>query len=89
MSLTEQTPLLSIGEHASRQSLYSKIVTLLRPEDEPSWLDSFRWFFFGSWLNTLLLFVPVATTAHCLNWEAPLRFGLCFVAIISLAKVRI
>jgi Ca2+:H+ antiporter len=88
MSL-EQTPLLSIGEYAPRRSLYSKILTLLRPEDEPSWLVSFRWFFLGSWLNTLLLFVPVAATAHCLNWEAPLRFGLCFVSIISLAKVRI
>jgi len=87
MSLTEQTPLLSIGEHAPHRSLYSKIVTLLRPEDEPSWLVSFRWFFFGSWLNILLLFVPVAATAHCLNWEAPLRFGLCFVSIISLAKL--
>jgi Ca2+:H+ antiporter len=89
MSLTEQTPLLSASEYSPRQSLYSKIVTFLRAEDEPSWLVSFRWFFFGSWLNTLLLFVPVTATAHYLNWEAPLRFGLCFVSIISLAKVRI
>jgi Ca2+:H+ antiporter len=51
------------------------------------WHDSYRWFLFRSWLNVLLLFVPVAGAAHYLSWDAPLRFGFCFISIISLAKV--
>jgi hypothetical protein len=51
-------------------------------------LSSYRWFFFGSKLNILLLLAPVAAVAHYQNWDAPLRFGFSFVAIIPLAKVR-
>ena len=89
MSPSEQSPLLN-GEWRPRQSrsYYQKLVTLLKAEDEPSWLDSFRWFILGSWVNLLLLLVPVAAASHCLNWDAPLRFGFCFIAIVPLAKVR-
>jgi Ca2+:H+ antiporter len=84
----EQTPLLN-GNRRQRRgpSFYRKIVALLKGDGEPSWLNSYRWFLFGSWLNLLLLLVPVAAAAHYLNWDAPVRFGLSFVAIIPLAKV--
>jgi Ca2+:H+ antiporter len=82
MSSTEQTPLLN-GHPRARTS----IMAFVRAEGEPSWLDSFRWFVFGSWLNLLLLLVPVAAAAHYLHWDAPLRFGLSFIAIVPLAKV--
>ena len=83
---TEHTPLLSDYLRVHR-SFYSKIVSLLEAEDEPSLLDSYRWFFLGSWLNFLLLLAPVAVAAHYLQWDAPLRFGFSFIAIIPLAKV--
>ncbi|KAN0130548.1 Sodium/calcium exchanger domain containing protein [Lactarius tabidus] len=72
MSPTEQSPLLDRRTFA---------------EGEPSWLDSYRWLLFSSWLNLLLPLVPVAAAAHYLNWDAPLRFGSSFLAIIPLAKL--
>ena len=89
MSPSEQSPLLN-GDGQRRQSRtrYQKLLALLRAENEPSWLDSFRWFVFGSWPNLLLLLVPVAAASHFLDWDAPLRFGFCFIAIVPLAKVR-
>jgi Ca2+:H+ antiporter len=84
----EQTPLLNChGRQSSSPPFYLKIVALLKAEGEPSWLDSYRWFIFGSWWNLLLLLTPVAAAAHYLNWDAPLRFGLSFVTIMPLAMV--
>ncbi|KAH9066475.1 Calcium/proton exchanger [Lactarius vividus] len=83
---TEQSPLLN-GHSRQRRSLYQSIVVLVKAEGEPSWLASYRWFIFGSWLNLLLLLVPIAAASHYLNWDAPLRFGFSFVAIIPLAKL--
>ena len=86
MSYSEQTPLLN--GNSRNLSLYPKMVSLLKAEGEPSWLDSYKWFIFGSWSNLLLLLIPVAAAAHYLSWDAPLRFGFSFVAIIPLARVR-
>jgi hypothetical protein len=89
VSPSEQSPLLnSDGRRRQSPTFYRKLHALLKAEGEPSWLDSFRWFIFGSWANLLVLLVPVAAASHFLNWDAPLRFGFCFVAIIPLAKVR-
>jgi Ca2+:H+ antiporter len=88
MPTSDQTPLLNSNWRQRRnRSCFSKIIARLTAEGEPSWLNSYRWFLFGSWLNLLLLLTPVAVVAHYLNWDAPLRFGLCLVAIIPLAKV--
>ena len=87
MSSSEQTPLLSDHRRSSYWSLYSNVAETLTAEGQPSWHDSYRWFIFRSWLNVLLLFLPVAGAAHYLSWDAPLRFGFCFISIISLAKV--
>jgi hypothetical protein len=85
---SERSPLLNGNLQRPPSSFYQRILTLLKAEGEPSWLASFRWFIFGSWANLLLLLVPVAAVAHYANWDAPLRFGFSFVAIIPLAKVR-
>lgn len=61
---------------------------VIKAEGEPSWLQSYRWFFFGSWVNVLLVFVPLSALAHFLNWDAALRFSFSFMAIVPLAKVR-
>ncbi|KAG6822881.1 hypothetical protein H0H92_012187, partial [Tricholoma furcatifolium] len=53
---------------------------------EPSLVDSFRWIFFSSWANILLVFIPLSFISHNLNWDAGLRFGFSFFAIIPLAK---
>jgi hypothetical protein len=90
MSPSERSPLLNgdDGRRPQSRSFYQKLLALLRAEGEPSWLDSFRWFILGSWANILLLLVPVAAASHFLDWDAPLRFGFCFIAIVPLAKVR-
>jgi hypothetical protein len=87
MPSTEHTPLLN-GQLGPAESFYLKFLTFLKAEGEPSWLSSYRWFLFGSKLNILLLLAPVAAVAHYQNWDAPLRFGFSFAAIIPLAKVR-
>lgn len=50
-------------------------------------MQSFYFFIFGSWLNILLLFVPLSVISHHLNWDAALRFSFSFVAILPLAKL--
>ncbi len=84
---TEQSPLLN-GNPQPRRSFYQSILTFVKAEGELSWLASYRWFIFGSWLNLLLLVVPVAAAAHYWHWDAPLRFASSFVAMIPLGKVR-
>ncbi|TFK30147.1 calcium/proton exchanger [Coprinopsis marcescibilis] len=94
MSPHEDTPLLphsnANGEngHASqRLPLGQRIVKLFKAEGEPSWLQSYRWFIFGSYANILLLFVPLSAVAHYSDWDAALRFSFSFLAIVPLAKL--
>jgi Ca2+:H+ antiporter len=44
-------------------------------------------FFFFSWFNILLVFVPLSAAAHYGNWDAKFRFSFSFLAIIPLAKL--
>ncbi len=85
---SERTALLT-GEngHAPRQSFVQRALAVIEAKDEPSWGKSLRFFFLGSYLNVLLLFVPLSAVAHYLNWDAALRFSFSFIAIIPLAKV--
>lgn len=71
----------------SRLPLGRRVAKLLKAEGEPSWLQSYRWFFFGSWSNILLVFVPLSAVAHHSDWDAALRFAFSFIAIIPLAKL--
>ncbi|ESK90188.1 calcium:hydrogen antiporter [Moniliophthora roreri MCA 2997] len=83
MSSSEQTPLLPNGS----RDMYASESTLTGAEGEPGYYESFRFFLFGSWLNILLLFVPLSIISHHLNWDAALRFSFSFIAIIPLAKL--
>ncbi|ETW86146.1 H+/Ca2+ exchanger Vxc1-like protein [Heterobasidion irregulare TC 32-1] len=86
MPASETTPLLANG-HGGHHSFSQRIVALVKAEGEPSWLASLKWFIFGSWLNLLLVFIPLSTLAHFLNWDAALCFSFSFIAIVPLAKL--
>ncbi|CEH13548.1 calcium proton exchanger [Ceraceosorus bombacis] len=53
----------------------------------PTLLSSFRWLIFSSWLNILLVFVPLGFLAEKLHWGAATIFTLNFLAIVPLAKL--
>jgi len=85
---SDRTPLLPNGNDSEPRTPFSqRIRALLAAEGEPSWLESYKFFLFGSWLNVLLIFVPLSIIAHTLNLDAALRFSFSFIAIMPLAKV--
>ncbi|KAF8163521.1 Sodium/calcium exchanger protein-domain-containing protein [Crassisporium funariophilum] len=69
------------------RSRSQRFSAFIKAEGEPTWIQSYRWFFFGSWLNVLLVFVPLSSIAHHMQWDAALRFSFSFFAIIPLAKL--
>ncbi|KIP12345.1 hypothetical protein PHLGIDRAFT_113821 [Phlebiopsis gigantea 11061_1 CR5-6] len=81
---TEQTPLLN--GHANN-GFSHRLSRFLKPQDQPGWISSFRFFFFGSWLNILLVFIPLSILSHYANWDAALRFSFSFIAIMPLAAL--
>lgn len=85
MSTDEHSPLLP--HHNGSISLSQRIFSVVKAEGEPTWLASFNYFIFGTYLNVLLIFVPLSIIAHHLNWDAALRFSFSFLAIVPLAKV--
>ncbi|KAJ7264958.1 Sodium/calcium exchanger protein-domain-containing protein [Mycena haematopus] len=82
---SETTPLLN--GNGSDTTFVHRFKSLIAAEGEPSWIQSYRFFIFGSYLNLFLLFVPLSALAHFLNWDAALRFSFSFIAIIPLAKL--
>ncbi|KAG7448245.1 Calcium/proton exchanger [Guyanagaster necrorhizus] len=87
---SELTPLLPTTNglaNGTRSSFIKRCSAVFKAEGEPSWLDSYKFFLLGSYLNVLLLFVPLCATAHYLNWDAGLRFSFSFIAIVPLAKL--
>ncbi|KAK0463579.1 Sodium/calcium exchanger protein-domain-containing protein [Desarmillaria tabescens] len=87
---SEQTPLLPTTNGTANgihPTFIKRCSAVFKAEGEPSWLDSYKFFLFGSYLNILLLFVPLCATAHYLNWDAGLRFAFSFIAIVPLAKL--
>jgi len=89
---TENSPLLPTnGEgngSATHTSLASRFVSFVKAEGQPSFYQSYKWFFFSSWFNILLVFVPLSVIAHHLNLDVAMRFSFSFLAIMPLAKVR-
>jgi hypothetical protein len=73
----------------SRPSSFARIKYVLSAQDQPSYAQSFRFFLFGNWWNILLVFIPLSFLSHHLNWDAGLRFGFSFMAIMPLAQVCI
>ncbi|KAI0086217.1 Sodium/calcium exchanger protein-domain-containing protein [Irpex rosettiformis] len=90
----ESTPLLRQNGSAPRepsvpQTFSQRVGAFLNPaaHGEPGWLHSYKFFFFGSWLNILLIAVPLSAVAHYSNWDAGLRFSFSFIAIMPLAAL--
>jgi Ca2+:H+ antiporter len=85
---SETTPLLQNGgESPDDRSVVHQFLDLVKGEGEPSWAASFRWFFFGNYLNLLTVFIPLSFVSHNLDWDAASRFAFSFIAIVPLAKV--
>lgn len=88
-TVTDRTPLLENGHGAQPpKPFFARLADSLNVEDQPSWLASYKFFLFGSYLNILLLFVPLSFISHFLDWDAALRFSFSFIAIMPLAAVR-
>jgi len=76
MPADESSPLLpSTGQNGRRQS----------KAFDP--LGSSRHLLLGSWINVLLVTVPLCFVAEMLHWTAAARFATSFFAIVPLAKL--
>ncbi|KAG2108644.1 Sodium/calcium exchanger protein-domain-containing protein, partial [Suillus discolor] len=89
MSSSESAPLLGNGGHTGHKNLpfTRRIVDYMKGEGEPSWEESFKFFIFGTWLNILLVFVPLSFISHNMNWDVGLVFLFSFMAIVPLSKL--
>ena len=88
---SERSPLLPNGSEQPAppaRSFAQKATAFFKAEGEPGWIASYKHFLLGSWLNVLLIFIPLSFISHHLNWDAALRFVFSFIAIVPLAKVR-
>jgi Ca2+:H+ antiporter len=83
MSPSQATTLLPPVENNTDRTL----LAIVKGEGEPSWSQSYKWFFFSSYFNVLLVFVPLSALANYLHWDVSLRFSFSFLAIVPLAKV--
>ena len=84
----ESDPLLPAHQNGSaRPSFFQRTIAAIKAEGEPTWIESYRYFFFGSWLNVFLVFVPLSFVSHWSGWDAALSFSFSFLAIVPLAKV--
>lgn len=91
MSGNETSPLLQNGHSnggSQHQFVHRFAHFLSTPDDEPTWLASYKFFIFGSYFNILLVFIPLSFISHWLDWDAALRFSFSFIAIMPLAKVH-
>ncbi|KZP01161.1 putative VCX1-vacuolar Ca++/H+ exchanger [Calocera viscosa TUFC12733] len=77
----ENTGLLSNG------SARRTFTDVLKGRGEPSWASSLKFYLLSSWVNALLVFVPLSAAAHFAQWDAGARFALSFMAIVPLAKL--
>ncbi|KAF8517602.1 Sodium/calcium exchanger protein-domain-containing protein [Hysterangium stoloniferum] len=87
---SERSPLLDSGnghQNASERSFGGRVVAFMKGEGEPGFPASYYYFFFSSWFNLFLIFVPLSGLSHYLKWDAGLRFVFSFLAIIPLAKL--
>lgn len=86
---SERTRLLENGGQNGEvhKPFAKRAAAFFKAEGEPSWVASYKYFWFGAWVNILLIFVPLSFLAHHLDWDAPLRFVFSFIAIMPLAKV--
>src|SRR5882724_7253402 len=87
----EHSPLLGNGDEVhqdvEQRPFGRRLLSFLKGEGQVGFLQSYRYILFGSWLNLLLLFIPLSGISHYLKFDAGLRFLFSFLAIIPLAKV--
>jgi Ca2+:H+ antiporter len=57
------------------------------PPPPPTLVKSIKIIFFSSWINVLLVFIPLGYIAYGLNWSNTSVFVLNFLAIVPLAKL--
>jgi Ca2+:H+ antiporter len=50
-------------------------------------LASVKWLFLSSWVNVLLIAVPLSFVSHFAGWGSTADFIISFIAIIPLAGV--
>ncbi|RPD66481.1 calcium/proton exchanger [Lentinus tigrinus ALCF2SS1-7] len=87
-TVTDRTPLLENGHGAQPpKPFFARLADSLSVQGQPSWLASYKFFLFGSYLNILLVFVPLSFLSHFLDWDAALRFSFSFIAIMPLAAL--
>lgn len=82
MPTNERTPLVgnnsqSLPSHGGESGQHS----------DPNIITSLWWILTCSWINVLLIFVPLGIIAEHLHWKAIWIFSLNFLAIIPLAKI--
>ncbi|KAK0496466.1 calcium/proton exchanger [Armillaria luteobubalina] len=76
-----------IGASDYGPSFFRRCWIVLKAEGEPSWLNSYKSFLLSSYLNILLLFVPLSAAAHYEDWDAGFRFSFSTIAIVPLFKL--
>lgn len=57
------------------------------PQKPPTFWNSFKVILFSSWINVLIIFIPLGYIANGLSWSDTAVFVLNFLAIIPLAKL--
>ncbi|KZT61568.1 Calcium/proton exchanger [Calocera cornea HHB12733] len=83
----ESAPLLPNGSGTVPASAHRTFTDVLKGRGEPTWSSSLRFYLLSSWVNVLLIFVPLSAAAHFAQWDAGIRFALSFIAIVPLAKL--
>ncbi|ORX39898.1 Sodium/calcium exchanger protein-domain-containing protein [Kockovaella imperatae] len=73
MPPTESSPLLTSERQSSARRIH--------------FFSSSKHLVFGSWLNLLIVAVPLCIVADVLKWPAAARFSTSFLAIVPLAKL--
>jgi len=87
MPPTQSTAFLPTENNGHRVDRTQRFLAFIKGEGEPSWFQSYKWFFFSSFFNVLLVFVPLSAFANYLHWDVSLRFSFSFLAIVPLAKL--
>ncbi|CAO1629713.1 unnamed protein product [Sympodiomycopsis kandeliae] len=89
MPANERTPL--VGDNGlpmhRPESYPNRNSALHPPRGQPNTLSSFYWLLTNSWLNLLMVFIPLGFVAEKLKWDAVWIFSLNFLAIMPLAKL--
>ena|SRR5581483_7976241 len=57
------------------------------PHKPPTVFNSLKVILFSSWINVLIIFIPLGYIANGLSWSDTAVFVLNFLAIIPLAKL--